>query len=40
MQGKFLENNISIDPIKDKEIYKTIEAAVLCNNAHIINHKE
>jgi P-type Ca2+ transporter type 2C len=36
---KFLENKKSIDPVKDKEIYQTIEATVLCNNAHIINHK-
>lgn len=40
MQGKFLESQKSIDPIKDKEIYQVIESAVLCNNAHIINHKE
>jgi hypothetical protein len=35
-----LEDKKSIDPRNDKHLYQLLESAVLCNNAHIINHKE
>lgn len=40
MEWSFLEKWKIINPTKEKDVYQVIESAILCNNAHIINHKE